>query len=155
MSDTDNNKQVKIVSWNCRSYKKNKEVLIRYAVSNDIDIICLQETKAQHVFKFPGYTVHYTKCMGTPKLGLAVLVKQCFLSVPVECRKHRTETDSLSVAITLKHKVITVTNIYHKYNPTDHTPPSLSTLLRIAPTNHIIIGDLNLHHPVWRYQQTD
>ena len=149
MRDNDKDKNLKIVTWNCRSYESQKNVILKYIIENDIDVLCLQETKASKEFQITRYNGFHSLYKETPKLGLAIFVKKEYIVVPVKIPTLKTETDSISVAVTLKNRVVTITNIYHKCRASAHKTLSIKTYLKVAPSDHIITGDFNIHHPVW------
>ena len=132
----------------------NKRVALEnYVRVNNIDIVCLQETRLRKSFNIGGYQTFFQPAVEGGSRGLAILVHNNIKAKVTKTQKLRTLTDTLSVSLTLKNDTMIITNLYHSVQERSH--PAVSKIIKKHPRKHLIVGDFNCHHSAWGWNNED
>ena len=131
-----------VLNWNINSIRKRFADLQQYALFNNIDVLCIQETCADNSFnpRFGGY-VRYTLEHDQENRGLAIYVKNDIpvKRIPVDFGYN---TESLCVKVYLNGYQLNVVNVYI---PDGQLNTQLfPQFVTSEPT--LLVGDLNARH---------
>jgi len=163
---------MRIATWNINSIRLRIEQVIKFVKDNQIDILCLQETKTpdenfpQHEFENIGFTHQYFRGEKSYN-GVAILSKYKFdkSNYINWCNKN----DTRHISVQLSHK----TELHNFYVPAGGDEPDISTNPKFEhkisflnemqnffrnhlENNKILVGDLNIapfEHDVWSHRQ--
>ena len=142
----------RVCFWNANSVRTEKNELIAFLSTHDIDIMLLGETwlKPAHSFKIPNYISHRNDRTPDRGGGTCILIKK---TIP----HHSEPTPPLGLGestIIQLHTRPNFTRIISSYIPPrpDYTYRQLTTDLDALTNSHlptIIAGDLNAKHASW------
>lgn len=145
-----NNDTLNILSWNAQSIaNQSKKVELGLLLKHyQIDIACIQETYLNSSSKIymEDYKI-YRSDRDSHGGGVAILVQK-----NIQHRAAGTidtvSVENISIEVTIGHRILIVTSAYNP-QPTPHFKDDLVRLSQ-APSEIIILGDLNAKHTSWR-----
>lgn len=144
-------KTCKIMQWNARSAASNKNSLIQFLNTNDIDIVLLSETwfKPGFNYAFPGYNI-LRRDRVDGKAGVAIFAKKSLAFKEIKITQNFNNeilVCGIQVSLHQKNKI----NFFSIYRP-----PNINTCSSdwanifnngTGPT--VIGGDFNAHNRLW------
>lgn len=151
MSYNNNVKQnVRIIQWNARSIKANRETLEYIIKKYDIDIVLLCETwlRPQDFFSGSGFSI-YRHDRPDGYGGVAIMVKNSFSHKKINLNTSHINFEVIAIEVTMpNHSHI---NFISAYAPpqTIITHANWQFLIKQIGKNYIIGGDFNSHSPAW------
>ena len=123
--------------------------------TNNIDIMCLNETKptANTDFNIEGYSLaaRRDRTSHTGGGGVAILVKS-----HIDCSDLQVDADDIcAITLTLNRQKTCIISCYWGF--AHGGIPNLNALRDLLENhrNSIHVGDLNAHHPSWGHQSTN
>ena len=147
--------KLRILQWNIRSISKNKEYLELILGTYQPDIIVLQETcdATKEGIKLNGYqTPIRTKySYGSKIRGLSTYVSENYNQTEIEIENN---DDYSLITVKIENntgKEYVITNLHRRCeNGIRLFKEHLTTNIQnFKDTEYIIMGDFNLHHPLW------
>ncbi|KAG5876142.1 hypothetical protein JTB14_021075 [Gonioctena quinquepunctata] len=136
-----------IIQWNCNGIKHHYPELKTIILERNPFSICLQEShlKPGENFRLRGYNAirHDVIPDQRARGGVITFIKENihFNILPIQ-------TQLQVVAITIQYPIeMTICNLY--LPNADWTPRCLRNLLQQLPEPFMIVGDLNVHNPLW------
>ena len=143
-----------ILQWNIRGFRVNKLELDQLASTQNLNVICLQETHTHNSITLKGYKAYEHAAnlttSGGSYAGEAILVKN---HIPHSYIPLNTALRAVAVRVTL-HKTISICTLYIPPN-SPITSLQLNDLYNQLPQPAIILGDFNAHNPMWGGDKTD
>lgn len=136
-----------LLQWNCRSLC-NKMVWMNSGPFSKVDCLVLQETflKQDNICSFPGKVVYRADRPSRPGGGLLIAVNNAFSSSLISGIDCHEDNEIMGVRIKLRTTFVNVINVYSKAGSVMQDLHRLSQSLE-GPS--LILGDFNLHHPIW------
>lgn len=149
--------QLKVASVNCCRWTTSRKQTLEGLEKHSIDVLCLQETFAQHKITLEGWTTYQqnrTVARGTGQAiggGVAILVREGLTVKKTEALKGKV-TEMITVTLSQQEAGdLTIANVYRP--PTggkdDKREDDFSTDLLPYGEDAVIVGDFNLHHASW------
>lgn len=140
---------IKIGTWNCRGVRAQKEELIKFLCTNQIDIILWQETllKAADIFKIPNYIIHRTDRENGRGGDTAILTKRNIKYSPGPIID-TPNLEATSGVINIDNQKLTICFIYRPPS-IDITNEDLDAIFRNDDTPILAARDLNTKNPAW------
>lgn len=139
------NNRLKLIQWNIRSIKSNRDNLITLTRNENPDIVCLNETwlKSNENFNLNAYNI-VRQDREDGYGGVATCIRKNILFSKV----NSSSSENVQ-SVTVKIGETYIINIYS--NDNSYVSNSLlGSLTANIPKNKIIVtGDLNSHHPIW------
>lgn len=148
-----------VLQWNSRSAVANKNSLVHYLVSNNIDIAILAETwfKPNCIYKFKGYHV-VRKDRVDGKAGVAILVNKKLAFSELNVITDNENLFVCGVTVTCGDQKINFLSVYRAPSRVNFKPISASTWTDIFKQINepcVIGGDFNAHHALWGSSKND
>ena len=144
-----------IAHWNINGFQGKKQLLEIYMRTNNIDIMCLNETKptANTDFNIEGYSLaaRRDRTSHTGGGGVAIPVKS-----HIDCSDLQVDADDIcAITLTLNRQKTCIISCYWGF--AHGGIPNLNALRDLLENhrNSILVGDLNAHHPSWGHQSTN
>ena len=138
---------LKIIQWNCRSVSGKIDWMKTCPFSN-ADILVFQETflKDYKSFHIPNKIVYRSDRNDRPGGGLLIAVKNSIASTchPKIFKTRNTEIMNVSVSLDSFNL-----NIINVYSNSDMITEELNSFCHDISGPVLILGDFNLHHPLW------
>ena len=136
-----------IIQWNCRSIR-NKMIWMNNAPFSKVDCLVFQETflKDDLPCFFPGKIVYRADRFSRQGGGLLIAVNTTFSSFLISGLECAADNEIMGVRIKIGSSFLNVINFYSKSGSALRELECISQSLE-GPT--LILGDFNLHHPVW------
>ena len=147
--------QIKIIQWNIRSIFQNRIYLDQLIEIYKPDVIVLQETldNTDEGIAIENYQkpTRIKYVYGNKNQGISTYVINKLNQTPIEIKNH---DDFSSITVSVENsegKEYIITNIYRKNDKgTKQLKEHIKEKIKNYKENkHIIMGDFNLHHPLW------
>jgi len=149
--------QLKVACWNVRGLRINRNTLHHFVMTNNVDIILLQETMSTRPINFTGYQVFEQPAVRTrgrcPKWGTATLVRNSLMAERLNINTP-VNTQMVRIRVTLLNDTIDITNIYIQHRTQHNFNDLLGEEGRYA-THQLLAGDFNAHHSAWGRNNTN
>ena len=140
-----------VAHWNAEGLTNKKPELQAFLRSNNVDVICIQETHLKEPQRFfvRGFEAFRQDRKDRHKGGIITLVKTSIPAVEL-CNSRNTELEHQTVKLMLPSGDLLITNCY--------SPPGSTLALHkvsIKAPRHLVVGDFNSHSPSWGYKDMD
>ena len=137
--------------WNAEGVQKKKEALQNFLKEHNVGICCIQETHLNPHLRFSirGYTPYRHDRVGQHKGGIITLVKNCFPAIEISRSAENSDTETLTVLVTLPSRTLSVLNVYSS------SPKITLPTRQPSQDNWMALGDFNSHSPSWGYEAID
>jgi len=126
-------------------------------MTNNVDIILLQETRSTHPINFTGYQVFERPAIRTrgqgSKWGTAILVRNSLMAERLHINTPD-NTQMVRIRVTLLNDTIDITNVYVQ-SGTQHNINNLLGEQGRYATHQLLAGDFNAHHSAWGRNNTN
>lgn len=138
---------LKVVQWNCRGIR-NKLPLMNGSLLRSSDIIVLQETflKSGSMCDFPHKVTYRSDRVGRPGGGLLIAVNNTLSSACLPCFSSPAGNEIMGVKVFMDGCSFNIVNVYSRSGLV------LADLRKYCSSLSgplLILGDFNLHHPLW------
>ena len=144
----------RIIQWNCRGIKANRNELLLLLMDLEPAIICLQETFLKTnddiiIKNYKAYNyIHNTGHQASG--GASILIRN---DIPQSKINLNTDLQAVAIKATL-HKTINICSLYIP----PHEPikeDKINNIIQQLPTPYILLGDFNSHNIIWGSKNTN
>ncbi|KAL9938671.1 hypothetical protein V8E36_002390 [Tilletia maclaganii] len=138
-----------VLQYNCHNDPEVVAALINHPKAHSIDILCLQEPHTYFPLHFP----RERECPARPRVLTYVNKKLRTANVNQVGVQH---PDLITLEVLLNEcdpdgiERVTISNVYNPVRSSDSILPLLHSINHLQPRHHILVGDVNAHHPLWQ-----
>lgn len=145
----------KIIQWNARSVKANKDSLRHLMLQTTIDIFAITETwlKPNEPFAYPGYIV-VRDDRDDGYGGAALLIKQGIIFSVVSTVTQHDTLQIVGIRLHIKDLYLTIVSAY-KAPGVRLSKQQLTALIDSFQKPLLLLGDFNGHHTLWGCRSDD
>lgn len=146
---------IKIIQWNCRSFKKKRAALQFQLATFDpkVDVVALQETGTQ--VKITGYTTFNELTEADNRPSTAVAIQRNLTAMQIDLEEDNIPYTFVQLLPRKReHRCVFILNLYS--SPKDKSNRVIALLKKACKAAEkeqlVVVGDFNAPHTVWGYQ---